>query len=849
MGKTILGKVGFTPKGEWKAGTYKRLDLVSYKGSSYASMVNDNAAEPTDGTKWMLVAGFQEVKGHSPELREGIWWVWSDEEQTYVNTGVSASSDYELTKGKVEAVLLGDVTTHNHASQLAAVLAEYVKKVAGKDLSTNDFTDELKSKLEGLQNYDDAAIQSAVQAVNKRIDTLVGTSASEAIDTFNEIEAFLAGITDKETLTGLLSELKTEIQALIPAKLSQLSNDNHTVQDESYVHTDNNYTGAEKVKLGKLNTVPTLDHEPEDTDLSFTDTDGSHPFQIGDLARVADEGSETGYSFFQLYDIKEGKAVWGKAGSGGGEIAGETLLLTLKSNQGEDAALNGLEIHVKYGDNDTRLTWQGSGLSTTIPVNMTYKIIYPDLEGYQKPEEGEFIALAGNTRTVEAAYKTEVVTVTVSADDESSVSGQKVTIGGKQHDYTDSPVSVKIPFGTEYKISVDAKKGYTAPAEQSFTANQTTRSVTMEYELIKVNVIHINQTVADPDTMVTGDVNGDVIQWIRENSHRVLAKKTAEGEVSYCRLKDDDGTKYHDGSAAKTDSSEGDVFVKLPTFYYKGTEGDNVDLSFAKAKIDDSYIEWDTNTLIGAYEAHSVSFKAYSRSGVNSTGSISQADWKQYARARGKGYQLVDWQMHCVLGCLYYAMYGNTNCQKEIGLGTNDYQKQTGQTDSLGMTDTKGSGGNGDSQSINFWGLENWWGNKYEWIDDYENPANQLTATVNDPVSGGTRDLPLKNFNGWFVKKMKFGKYLDLVNIADDSERGTDSTYYCDYQWWPGSTNSSTRVLLRSCSYSSTFGGVAFADANYDSSYSHSNYGSRLSFRGVCREAESVEAFKKLPVL
>lgn len=224
----------------------------------------------------------------------------------------------------------------------------------------------------------------------------------------------------------------------------------------------------------------------------------------------------------------------------------------------------------------------------------------------------------------------------------------------------------------EYTVSVDARDGYVKPQDQFFTAGQASRAVSMEYALIKSNTVHIDQTVSDPATMVTGEV----IRWIRENSHCVLAKKTSDGNVAYCRLKDD-GTKYHDGSAVSLDGTEGDVFVKLPEFYYKGTEGDRADITFAREKIDDGYVKWDGNTLIGAYEGCIIDGKAYSRSGVASTGNVSQENWKKQARTRSIGYQLVDWQMHCVMCCLYYATRGNTNCQKEIGAGTDSYTKNT----------------------------------------------------------------------------------------------------------------------------------------------------------------------------
>lgn len=363
---------------------------------------------------------------------------------------------------------------------------------------------------------------------------------------------------------------------------------------------------------------------------------------------------------------------------------------------------------------------------------------------------------------------------------------------------------------------------------------------------VEVSTITIDQTNDDPATRVSGDINGSVIQYIRNNSHRVLAKQTADGVLTYCRLNDADSTQYYDGTTAALDGTQGDVFLKLPEFYYKGTEGDQVDIMFAKEQVDAEYIRWDPNTLIGVYEAYNGSSKMYSRSGVASTGDVSQSTWKTYAAARDTGYQLVDWQMHCVMGCLYYAMYGNTNCQNSIGKGTDTYTRSTGQTDSLGMTDTV-AGGNGDSQSINFWGLENWWGNKFEFIHDYDNPANSLSATVNDPVNGGTRSLPVFGYTG-HPKKMKFGRYLDLIPTTGNPWNGNDRVGYCDYQEWPRSTSSYPRVGRRSSNYSGSYGGVACAYAVDKASFTHPSVGSRLAFRGSLVEETDVEAFKAITI-
>lgn len=363
------------------------------------------------------------------------------------------------------------------------------------------------------------------------------------------------------------------------------------------------------------------------------------------------------------------------------------------------------------------------------------------------------------------------------------------------------------------------------------------------------NTIIIDQTIDDPYKRISGDINGNVIQWIRNNSHRVLAKKTADGVLTYCRLNDADSNQYYDGTTAALDGTQGDVFLKLPEFYYKGTEGDRVEITFAKelpnASVASEYIRWDPNTLIGVYESYELSSKAYSRSGVVSTKSKSQSNWKTYAAARGTGYQLVDWQMHCVMGCLYYAKYGNTNCQSTVGQGYSSYTATSGQTNNLGMTDTVYSSGN---VSINFWGLENWWGDKYEYIHDYENPASSLTATVNDPVNGGKRSLTIFDYGGYYIKKMKFGRYLDLIATTDDPKNGTGSVGYCDYQYWPGSTSSSSRVLCRSSHYYFSEAGVAYAYAGNADTSTSSYRTSRLAFRGTLIEETSVSTFKNIAI-
>ena len=118
-----------------------------------------------------------------------------------------------------------------------------VDKRAGYALSKNDFTDALKKKLDSLENYDDSAVRNLIGAVQRQLDTLVDGDTQGVIDSFNEIESFLQGITETETLTGLLEELKSQLQTQIDGKVSK---------EEGKGLSANDFTDEDKEKLDSL---------------------------------------------------------------------------------------------------------------------------------------------------------------------------------------------------------------------------------------------------------------------------------------------------------------------------------------------------------------------------------------------------------------------------------------------------------------------------------------------------------------------------------------------------------------------------------------------------------------------
>lgn len=103
-----------------------------------------------DGTWWVYdIASGEYVDtdspatSQSPKIIDGIWWTWDDSIGDYVSTGWAVNSDFELTKGKIEAVFTGDITTHTH---------EHLRYVAQVYDGTPDFS-QLTSYMDGMGEH------------------------------------------------------------------------------------------------------------------------------------------------------------------------------------------------------------------------------------------------------------------------------------------------------------------------------------------------------------------------------------------------------------------------------------------------------------------------------------------------------------------------------------------------------------------------------------------------------------------------------------------------------------------------------------------------------------------------
>lgn len=275
--------------------------------------------------------------------------------------------------------------------------------------------------------------------------------------------------------------------------------------------------------------------------------------------------------------------------------------------------------------------------------------------------------------------------------------------------------------------------------------------------------------------------------------------------------------------------------------------------------------------LCGVYEGIVKDDILQSISGVKSSVSISQANFKIYASNRGKGFGLIDYELHKDVGNLFFAKYGERDGQGTCGSGTNVNDKNSGASNSTGMQDTKPTAKDGDPLpqlssdgsyyvngnayvlknesdeartaigSVVCMGYENWFGNNAEWMD-FEFNRNTVDYIWRSKMPDGSERAiqGIKSQGNIYPKKVIHGRYMD--NLASLSG-GSVSSYYYDLNYH---SNEKSRVVFRSSYSANASGGVSYAHSFFNSTGVRTSFGSRLAFRGAIKKITSVSDFVNL---
>ena len=109
----------------------------------------------------------------------------------------------------------------------------------------------------------DAEARRLIALLQAALDAMTGTDTTTAIETFQEVLDFLAGVTDDETLVGKITALQTAINGKVDKEAGKgLSTEDFTAALKAKLETLDPYTKAEvddKVaNAGKVKSVSEL---------------------------------------------------------------------------------------------------------------------------------------------------------------------------------------------------------------------------------------------------------------------------------------------------------------------------------------------------------------------------------------------------------------------------------------------------------------------------------------------------------------------------------------------------------------------------------------------------------------
>lgn len=177
----------------------------------------------------------------------------------------------------------------------------------------------------------------------------------------------------------------------------------------------------------------------------------------------------------------------------------ETVKITVASNQPSDSNINGVTITVAYENASKQLTWEGTELSITVPVNSNYTITCSDITDYSTPEVQSFTATAGNTRNVTLTYNTTIVTLTVTSNNPTLfVDNASISISGAVTKSLSGNLTYtfNVPTGKQFTVAglevivnTDATyRKYDIPEKETHTAIGITQNVSYVYYGTKVTL-------------------------------------------------------------------------------------------------------------------------------------------------------------------------------------------------------------------------------------------------------------------------------------------------------------------------------------------------------------------------
>lgn len=769
----------------------------------------------------------------------------------------------------------------------------FVKKEAGKGLSTKDYTAEDKKKVTNLGSYVSNATgatadANAVAITLEKKNPTTGTADSSAI-TIDKATTSKAGVmsaADKTKLDGLSNyDDSTITQDITNIKANKLE----TIE---VTGTGNVITAATKngTKIAFAKGITAMTQDTSDARYVKKSGDvmnGNLKLQGAQLAQVHSFSSGGSASALRFYDVNEevtysfGSMITNNGseytrthayigwGTSPWEIAnnlavGENRFL-YKGNKvwhaGNDGSGSGLDAdlldgyHAGYKNGDLALYINFPKITDLISQGL----LRSDYETVGYPTEDFLIALckwAINNYTDETSH------VLLQGEITPAVSGWCV-LNLYANDGKDNTTG--LPKYCSGQVNLINKSSILFGSYNG----------TWYYKTL-VDTSNLEDTLAywyendennSSTTCATGG-NRNVIESLRSKFKRCIAKPYGDDAalISYCN--EENSANWPDGSGIDiVFARKENRMVHFPKYYHKTVErSPGIWRTYiSEQQIDSDYIE-EPEMLLGTFEAYTnTDGTLLSAWGVTSTASQTMATFVSQAKSNGPLWGIGDYRSHATIARMFCAYYKTTNISTSNSAipcsgGTKRYNYGiTGATITLGNRDGKKAVTSDTSYySTNFLGLEDCYYSKWEFVQGinilkgkyvvYDGGSFPDKDVAELEVAGATNirvvgyepnPAATAGYNGW-TKAVAQGKYGDVVPTAHG---GSETTYYSDYSWFDPTGN---RIFLRSGnSANGSRCGVFVAAASNASSGSFTHFGARLAFYGKIVVVDS-DTFKKM---
>lgn len=262
--------------------------------------------------------------------------------------------------------------------------------------------------------------------------------------------------------------------------------------------------------------------------------------------------------------------------------------------------------------------------------------------------------------------------------------------------------------------------------------------------------------------------------------------------VEVGKLKPTNFAQFENGSAADiTSGNAGDAMIAFPRRGVKITTVGNILTISMTDDPDNADFEYLAHTrgnarkekfYLGVYKGNTISSKLRSLSGKAPTATQTIGAFRTQAQANGVGYENSGFYQLTFRQAMYLLKYRNLNSQVAVGRG---YVDGNSAAIATGGTNTKGMdfGETTGKLQMKLFGLEDFWGNIWEWIDGIvtNSTRNILTATTSfNDTGAGYADQgqgATSNIGNYMSKPQGTTK----TGFLAKEVTGSETTYFCDY--------------------------------------------------------------------